>query len=751
MAILTSTESLCQNAAVLVSDRSLGHYVNQAQSRGETYAFTDARGRERHWLKGEYAYLAVNATSTLLHRYNIKHDHLREEDGLSAGDLDAYQTLFVPNAECLATSTIETIRHWLCQPGVRLIVTGKTNLPNEMLGLSRRVPFTPAGYTGWCWTPASAFSDTEAWEPFYVTSYAGYTAEQVQATADAIVLAELYEFTGDLRSSLTANTKLIGDGIILTEKTLYVANQFLEFFGGLLQGHVNLEAIRHWYNPTHWGDTLAYLFERVLRRYVQPDMWKYRLRSFGSYEGVLSFRHDVDHSSDLEMLTAQVEQLVPATYNILDHIISPAVATEEQMQTWVRETARHNFLEAALHNDGHSDERVIGTGLADHVNASERHMGITLYTLGRHGGRHYHPETLDAMDYLYDTKPDIVGLCTFAHYLMLEYGQAVPGVGSASKPMTYNTDRTFTLTCTGFWWPYHAVITSVEAHKTLRGWDLTHEYDCNYGLIDVLYQSHHSRSAQRPKLPQVVVPLDSATSESGWINRGANFDRLENGVYTLQYHPRFACDPRVNRGKGPLPWLQYAIQEAERLNYWIANKKMLYERMSDYQDVLFRVDREHRILLLNPTQRRIEGLMVESDVPVRRVADGMRDLVHIVGNRFFTVPPLDAGNGVELELSNSRSSSPIIRQASHRGLQILGALYDLKSQQTVVEVSVARKQSLLVEMLNPQSKFRITISEQEGTKGESKIESADEAGMLLLELKGPQDGLIRQTVWIEPH
>ena len=178
---------------------------------------------------------------------------------------------------------------------------------------------------------------------------------------------------------------------------------------------------------------------------------------------------------------------------------------------------------------------------------------------------------------------------------------------------------------------------------------------------------------------------------------------------------------------------------------------MLYERMSDYQDVLFRVDREHRILLLNPTQRRIEGLMVESDVPVRRVADGMRDLVHIVGNRFFTVPPLDAGNGVELELSNSRSSSPIIRQASHRGLQILGALYDLKSQQTVVEVSVARKQSLLVEMLNPQSKFRITISEQEGTKGESKIESADEAGMLLLELKGPQDGLIRQTVWIEPH
>ena len=60
--------------AVLFSPRSRNAYAAEAAECGETYTFTDAWGRPRTWLKGEYAYLALSAASVLLHRCNLKHD-----------------------------------------------------------------------------------------------------------------------------------------------------------------------------------------------------------------------------------------------------------------------------------------------------------------------------------------------------------------------------------------------------------------------------------------------------------------------------------------------------------------------------------------------------------------------------------------------------------------------------------------------------------------------------------------------------
>lgn len=62
------------DVAVLFSRRSRDAYAAEAAARGETYTFTDAWGRPRTWLKGEYAYLAPNAAGVLLVRSNLKHD-----------------------------------------------------------------------------------------------------------------------------------------------------------------------------------------------------------------------------------------------------------------------------------------------------------------------------------------------------------------------------------------------------------------------------------------------------------------------------------------------------------------------------------------------------------------------------------------------------------------------------------------------------------------------------------------------------
>jgi hypothetical protein len=85
------------DVAVLWSRRSRDAYAALAISRGETYRFTDAWGRPRTWLKGEHAYLAPAGAAVLLHRCNLKHD-LVEEDDLTADRLGGIRALLVPNA-----------------------------------------------------------------------------------------------------------------------------------------------------------------------------------------------------------------------------------------------------------------------------------------------------------------------------------------------------------------------------------------------------------------------------------------------------------------------------------------------------------------------------------------------------------------------------------------------------------------------------------------------------------------------------
>src|ERR1700687_1929162 len=109
--------------AVLFSRRSRDAYAAEAAERGETYTFTDAWGRPRTWLKGEYAYLAPSAASLLLARCNLKHDLVEEAD-LTDDRLAGYRAILVPNAAHLTGETRARLARWLRGGGRRPILTG---------------------------------------------------------------------------------------------------------------------------------------------------------------------------------------------------------------------------------------------------------------------------------------------------------------------------------------------------------------------------------------------------------------------------------------------------------------------------------------------------------------------------------------------------------------------------------------------------------------------------------------------------
>ena len=680
------------DVAVLWSRRSRDAYATEAVARGETYSFTDAWSRPRTWLKGEYAYLAPAGASVLLGRCNLKHDLIEEAD-LRDEVLAGLRALLVPNAAHLGADTIARIEGWLGTGRGRLIVTGRTNLSPALLGLSRSTARPVAGYTGWRWRPDSPFAGPE-WQPLYVSGYAGHAAQTVEPAAGSRVLADLVELTGDLTDASTATATPLGPAIVLTARTVYVANQVLELVGGMLQAHLNVEPVRHWANPTHWGDSLLFFLRRLLLEVGLDDLWRTRLRSFGAHDGVLSFRHDVHGMRDYTFLDYQIENLIPATYDIEDPGFSTNIS-EEMAADWVARTSRHDFIEPALHNDssiGDPPTAIFGTGLHDHVRNATARLGFPVYTCGRHAGGHMHPETLDAMDYLYAHDDRVLGTCTFCYYHMIEYGVRNPDVKVGGliggKPLTYVTDVRRTIASSGIWFPFHPVITTDEEWRPLRGWDRTHEFDAACELVETIFGGHSAR----------VPGVD---------------DRLENGVYSFQYHPELARDPSVNDGRGSLDYLRYAINLAERQNLWIATQRDLYQRMADHEELVFQVRDEGRtVTVSNPTDRGIDAMVIEQRRPFGTVWHDGQELVHVVRGAFVTVPPLPPGASVTLAFRDEEADAPIVRQPSNKGLTILDARRDPRTGETVLRVRACRTQPLAVEGVDPSGVYRVQVDDE---------------------------------------
>ena len=677
---------------VLFSNASRAAYAAEAAARGETYTFTDAWGMPRTWLKGEYAYLAPNAAGLLLARCNLKHQ-LVEEASLDETRLDRCRALLVPNAAHLAPATIARIERWLAGADRRLMVCGKTNLPPGLLGLKSCAPAAVQGYTGWRWLAASPFAN-DAWQSLYVSGYKGHPVQRIEPAPGSRVLADLVELTGDLSDATTATATELGPGIVLTRKTAYVANQVLEMLGGMMQAHLNVEAVRHWANATHWGDTLLFFLRRLMLEIGLEPLWQTRLRSFGTYDGVLSFRHDVHGMRDYTFLDYQIQNLIPASYDIEDPAFSTNI-DEAMARDWVDRTTQHSFIEPALHNDssiGDPPTAIFGKGLFEHVSNAGRNLGITVCTCGRHAGGHMHPETIDAMDYLYAQDKQILGLCTFCYYHMIEYGVRDPNVmvgGTiGGKPLTYVTDVRRTIATSGIWFPFRPVVTTDKEWRKLRGWDRTHEYDAAYELVETIFAGHNARQ------------------------RGAD-DRLENGVYSFQYHPELARDPSVNGGKGTLDYVRYCINLAERSNYWIATQAELYQRMADYEALAFEMrDGGREVTIANPTDRRIAAMVVEQRLPFGSVWLGDEELVHVANNAFVTIPPLAPGAAVTLRFKPDIVEALLVRQPSNKGLVILDARHDPRSGETRIVVSVCRSQPMSIEGVDPEGVYRVQIDNQ---------------------------------------
>ena len=201
----------------------------------------------------------------------------------------------------------------------------------------------------------------------------------------------------------------------------------------------------------------------------------------------------------------------------------------------------------------------------------------------------------------------------------------------------------------------------------------------------------------------------STASSAGRLARTGPGGDLENPVYSLQYHPEYAVDPAANDGRGTLSYLRYVLALAERKDLWIANERQLYQRMSDYQDVAFAVDEHGSVTVHNPTDRTIAGLVVEQRRPFGSVREGQDELVHVVRGRFVTVPPLAPGQRRTLRFEARATGAPRVVQPGHTGLDVLDARHSHETGETLLRLSVCRRQTLLLHGVDPRREYKVDV------------------------------------------
>ena len=165
-------------------------------------------------------------------------------------------------------------------------------------------------------------------------------------------------------------------------------------------------------------------------------------------------------------------------------------------------------------------------------------------------------------------------------------------------------------------------------------------------------------------------------------------------------------------------------------------------------------------------------MVLEQRPPFGSVWDGERELVHVAGGHFVTVPPLDPGARVVLRFVATGSEAPLLRKPSNKGLVILAANHDPKIDETRIQVNVCRAQPLAVEGVDPEGVYRVQIDDEapklmiprvvrtiqallskkgDAASGQSRRALVPGVTRFLdLEIRGDENNFVERTIRITP-
>jgi hypothetical protein len=538
-----------QNIGIICSINSQRKFYEEAKRKGHIYTFNGA-SREINWVTRDFAYLALSGAVNSLRRLGLKFDLLTLER-ITEDTLNNYRVLIIPNAVSLQKEQIEWIIDW-CQKDRKFFVTGKTNLPEEFLGISSRKGYQPKGYIGVRWTSRVAF------DPFfshYTLSPPDYAIDIVTTKITSQEIGEVFEFQPE-----TAIEKDVScPGFVVSDKGVYCPLPIFEFIGGLLQGHLDIEPLTKVLSRESFFfiDRLIYYIYELLKAFCLGQIGEVLLRPWPEGEKVFVLRHDVDYSRERAYFEYELDNNIPASYSLL---------LDRNMEFWKAVlqqyplfdigyhfyTNRENIFAKIFQRGGYVPHKkaIMKKGIFKQLEKAERRMKTNFKTIQRHASFVFYPETVDALDYAFKNKKELLGSCTMFRFTLHRY-HTHP---SLKREITIQHP----FTSVPFWSPFKMYLSALETQKFLRGWDSTH----------------------------IIEPSPDLTD---WIFKNSTW--LDNGVYTFGFHPAHARRPTFNK-EGNFPWFIYSIRRAQEKNLWFANLEMVYERLNAWEDIKMQIEKD---------------------------------------------------------------------------------------------------------------------------------------------------------------
>ncbi len=299
--------------------------------------------------------------------------------------------------------------------------------------------------------------------------------ETPAASADAY--GQLFMVHGEIQTPERASkTPLEAPALWTQENLTYLNGNIFAGFQAWLQGQSDLAPWFNWRHRLFWLDEWVCDLHRLLdilqllpaRPAGFPDLKKI----------TVIFRHDVDSSRDTGYLELEDQNKLPATY---------AVLRDDNTNFWVSKMAGNPSIECAFHYNTIKREHIVqrlctrftgrryayhpakkeivGKGLWDQVQLAKKDkIGIT--TLHRHGPFLLYPEWIDALDYVFQNEPEVLGASSLFRSNLLKWG--TDRVDGVTGTFVHFPDIQFPL-----WFPFKLAHAGYRG-RPLRGWESTH-------------------------------------------------------------------------------------------------------------------------------------------------------------------------------------------------------------------------------------------------------------------------------------
>jgi hypothetical protein len=188
--------------------------------------------------------------------------------------------------------------------------------------------------------------------------------------------------------------------------------------------------------------------------------------------------------------------------------------------------------------------------------------------------------------------------------------------------------------------------------------------------------------------------------------------------------------------------VQYLVLAAERHGFGLATKRAVYERLTDYETVLFRVEADGTLAVANPSDRVIAGLMVSGPGPIAAIFDDGIACIHIVNGTTFTLPPLASKQTVRLKPTADACGLPVISQPNTTRLEIVSAVHRPDTAQSEVTVRAIGRSNLLIER-SPGPAAEVVIR---GMGDEQPRRYQADDGTLVIPIETPADARVKLQI-----